>query len=364
MELSGRLQELQNEVNCMNDSKDFQDAESIRSGNSHITSPPGLFPEHPPFEGMLRPSFSSQRQNEEPPSIRDTSGTSGNVFAHPQSSSALYPQELNSIWKKTVEEPIHMSTAEKSVRPERDQDLRCQSGPSAKDSVIFSGGDLFPRIMGQTNNDCRFRIFILTSSLRQQPLLAGRFGSRPRYVLVHNFPRKRCNGSRKWSSVDELRSSSSVRGISMPDFEVLDARIASALNKIIHNSHIKRKISLEEQKAPKRGSFPLRWTDCLLDPFFFTHNEKPSQHQINTAERCACQGAKPTWRWSASTSQLGGVSPSAPLSAPQLQKRACHSLCCNTRQKSSPPHAPSLLNTPSEKQWFLPGTCLHQLGNE
>ena len=34
-----------------------------------------------------------------------------------------------------------MSTAEKSERPERDQGLRCQSGPSAKDSVIFSGGD-------------------------------------------------------------------------------------------------------------------------------------------------------------------------------------------------------------------------------
>ena len=43
MELSGRLQELQNEVNCMNDSKDFQDAESVRSGNSHVTSQPGLF---------------------------------------------------------------------------------------------------------------------------------------------------------------------------------------------------------------------------------------------------------------------------------------------------------------------------------
>ena len=38
MELSGRLQELQNEVNCMNDSKDFQDAESFRRGNSHVTS--------------------------------------------------------------------------------------------------------------------------------------------------------------------------------------------------------------------------------------------------------------------------------------------------------------------------------------
>ena len=38
LELSGRSQELQNEVNCMNDSKDFQDVESIRSGNSHVTS--------------------------------------------------------------------------------------------------------------------------------------------------------------------------------------------------------------------------------------------------------------------------------------------------------------------------------------
>ena len=48
-ELSGRLQELQNEVNCMNDSKDFQDAESVRSGNSHVTNQPGLLPKHSVF---------------------------------------------------------------------------------------------------------------------------------------------------------------------------------------------------------------------------------------------------------------------------------------------------------------------------
>ena len=51
----------------------------------------------------------------------------------------------------------------------------------------------------------------------------------------------------------------------MPNFEVLDARIASALNKIIHNSHFKRRISLEEKKGPERGPFPSRKTDCLLD---------------------------------------------------------------------------------------------------
>ena len=56
MELSGRLQELQNEVNCMNDSRDFRDAKSVRSGNSHVTSQPMLFPPHPIPEGMLRQS--------------------------------------------------------------------------------------------------------------------------------------------------------------------------------------------------------------------------------------------------------------------------------------------------------------------
>ena len=41
----------------------------------------------------------------------------------------------------------------------------------------------------------------------------------------------------------------------MPNFEVLDARIASALNRIIHNSHFKRRISLEEQEAKKKDRF-------------------------------------------------------------------------------------------------------------
>ena len=41
----------------------------------------------------------------------------------------------------------------------------------------------------------------------------------------------------------------------MPNFEVFDARIASALNGVIHNSHFKRRISLEEQKAQKQDRF-------------------------------------------------------------------------------------------------------------
>ena len=141
LELSLRVQELQNEVNCMNDAQDFQDAESVRSGNSHVTSRAGLFPKHPRPEEICRGILSYRRAAKKGRQAFGTHGKSGNVFADPHaSSSAPYPQELNP-WGTTIEEPLHMSTAEKSERPEQNQDLRCQSGPSVKDSVIFSGGD-------------------------------------------------------------------------------------------------------------------------------------------------------------------------------------------------------------------------------
>ena len=56
-------------------------------------------------------------------------------------------------------------------------------------------------------------------------------------------------------SVDDVMSSSSMRGFQMPKFEVFDVRIASALNRIIRDSHFKRRIGQEEQKAQKQDRF-------------------------------------------------------------------------------------------------------------
>ena len=53
-------------------------------------------------------------------------------------------------------------------------------------------------------------------------------------------------------SVDDLKSSRSIKGTHGPDFELLDARIASALNKIVQNTRFKKKVSLEEMKAQKK----------------------------------------------------------------------------------------------------------------
>ena len=53
-------------------------------------------------------------------------------------------------------------------------------------------------------------------------------------------------------SVDDLKSSYSATGIRMPNFEVFDARIVSALNRIIHNPHFKRTVLLEEKKKAQK----------------------------------------------------------------------------------------------------------------
>ena len=60
------------------------------------------------------------------------------------------------------------------------------------------------------------------------------------------------------SALNELKQNTcSVRGLRMPDFEVLDLKIASALNRIIHNSHFEKRVSLEEQKAQQEDRFLL-----------------------------------------------------------------------------------------------------------
>ena len=172
-ELTGKIQELQNEINCMNDSRDFQNAESVRSGLSHVPSHAAFLPPFRDPGGMLSRSPGMPSRKTGPPSIWDTHVFSGNVFANPAaSSSAPYPQELNP-WSSNMSENIHSSHAEKNKDQTPAQNQRCLSGPSAKKSVIPCEGD-FQRIIWQTNNDCRFQIFMSTNSPRQQHLLAGR----------------------------------------------------------------------------------------------------------------------------------------------------------------------------------------------
>ena len=145
---------------------------------------------------------------------------------------------------------------EKSERQEQNQDLRCQSGPSAKDSVILSGGD-----SSKNYGADQQRLQISDLHFDKFPTPATIACWKMRFKTDVCTCSQFLTEAMQWikevemvDSVDVFKSSSSTRGISMPNFE-LDARIVSALNKIIHNSHFKRRISLEEQKAKKQDRF-------------------------------------------------------------------------------------------------------------
>ena len=145
-----------------------------------------------------------------------------------------------------------MSTAEKSDRPERNQDLRCQSGPSA--SVIFSGGD-----SSKNHGADQQRLQISDLHFDKFPTPATfacwKIRFKTEVCTCSQFPAEAMQWIKEVElvdSVDELRSSSSFRGISMPNFEVHDARIASALNKIIHNSQVQKENQSGGTKKPRK----------------------------------------------------------------------------------------------------------------
>ena len=177
----------------------------------------------------------------------------GDVFAiQVASSAAPYPQELHQ-WNSSIEVPLHSSTVEKSERPEQNQDLRRQPGPSAKNSVISQVREIQQKKKWADQqrlqiSDLHFDKFTTPAKIR----------IKTEVCVCSQFPTEDVQWIKEVEmvdSVDDLKTLSSVRGIRMPGFGVLDARIASALNRIIHNSHFKRRISLEEQKAQKQDRF-------------------------------------------------------------------------------------------------------------
>ena len=66
---TARIQELQSEVNCLKDLRYLKDAESVRSGLSHVPSQPALLPLFRDRGGMLS-------RKDKPPDIWDTHGKS------------------------------------------------------------------------------------------------------------------------------------------------------------------------------------------------------------------------------------------------------------------------------------------------
>ena len=106
---------------------------------------------------------------------------------------------------------------------------------SAKNSVIFSGGDSSKNYGADQQrlqiSDLHFDKFPTPATFA-----CWKIRFKTEVCTCSQFPTEAMQWIKEVEmvdSVDDLMYSSPTRGISMPNFEVLDARIASALNKII-----------------------------------------------------------------------------------------------------------------------------------
>ena len=66
-------------------------------------------------------------------------------------------------------------------------------------------------------------------------------------------------------SVDDLLTSQPIEGHDFLDFEMLDAKIASAVKRIISNQYVRRRVNVEELIARKYDPISTRNTDSLND---------------------------------------------------------------------------------------------------
>ena len=133
IELMAKIQELQNEVNCMNDSRVFKDAESVRSGQSHVTSQPTFLPSLQNPGVMQSRSLGMLEVNERPPDIWDTHDVFVNppAFSSATLSSRISVQSVDFHYVGTHTSPHVMSERQ---TPDTTLHPRFQSEPSARNS--------------------------------------------------------------------------------------------------------------------------------------------------------------------------------------------------------------------------------------
>ena len=142
LELTGKTQELQNEINCMNDSRDFSGCwistqwtfTRCQSTSVILTSSSSWWNAKPFY------------RNAEPQ--RWAATHLGTHMVYRETSLQIQLCLLQHLIRRSrihgvliYQKPIHSSTAEKNENQPPVQDPRCQSGPSAKNSVIPSEGD-------------------------------------------------------------------------------------------------------------------------------------------------------------------------------------------------------------------------------
>ena len=265
-QLTSQLQQMLEQMNSMNDSGDSQDVESNSSGRlSHVSSQLVMIP-------SSRSSLSRDKRL-----TLDTwnqSGLQENVLGNQFStldSPRDHPQRIHSDNAQRNREAVPEAGKTKTSQTSED---RLNHGTIAMPtfatwSLTTSSTILveLPQnyVVGQQRQQISELQFDKFPNAQSFLVKKNRF--KTQVTTCFDFP----SYAMLWikevemvDSLDELHSSRSVYGKDFPNFEMLDAKIASALNKIIQNPQFK-KVSLEEQPKKRLVS-----TSMIYDYFRVT----------------------------------------------------------------------------------------------
>ena len=195
IEFTGKIQELHNEMNCTNDSSDFQDAESVRSGQSHVASQPvsHFIPILVECWGVLWECRAAKMGLH----VFGTHGISGNVFCKSNGvfistlSAGVESMEFSHIrtYITTCDE-WEPNTSSESEMPVRTV------------SQKFSNpwwGNIFWNNYGADQQRLQISYPHFDKFPAPATFVCWKIRFKTEVCTWHNFPRMLCCGSKKWS---------------------------------------------------------------------------------------------------------------------------------------------------------------------
>ena len=174
-------------------------------------------------------------RNDKRPDIWDTHGISGNVFCKSTgSSSSPYSGGFNP-WTSVTSERTSPHVTSELQTPDTTLDPRFQPGPSARNSCDPEEGRFFKGLWSRPTKTADFGSELhIDKFLTPTTFAFWKIRFKTEVCTCSQFPTEAVLWVKEVEmvdSVDDFKSSLSARGIRMPDFEVFDAKIASALNR-------------------------------------------------------------------------------------------------------------------------------------
>ena len=191
--LTSQLQEMQERMNSMNDSWEFQEVESNHSGKlSYVPSQPAMIPSS---RSML------SRDKHFAIWYKEFIWTTGNVVGNQFSTFDSLPDQPQAIHHcatpretESVPQAIGTGTSYASIGAQ----FQCAHLQEGRRLWVHFFRMIFRRILWLDSKDSKYQSCNSTSSLHLPHAYVGRKDSRPKWLLGLILHRRQCYGSKKW----------------------------------------------------------------------------------------------------------------------------------------------------------------------